>query len=78
MSENLVKRLREKASRYNRELLDEAADAIERLTPAKGVWLPQRLLGESVVDCSKCKTLGSPHWNFCPICGADMRKEVER
>ena len=29
---DIVKRLREKESRYNRDLLDEAADTIERLT----------------------------------------------
>lgn len=41
----------------------------------RGRWLPQRLLGEDIVDCSECKTLGSPHWNWCPLCGADMRGE---
>lgn len=35
-----------------------------------GEWLPQRLLGEDVWDCSECKTLGSPLWERCPICGS--------
>lgn len=39
----------------------------------KGRWLPQILLGKRVWDCSECKTLGSPHWIACPVCGADMR-----
>lgn len=38
-----------------------------------GRWLPQILLGQRVWDCSECKTLGSPQWNCCPICCADMR-----
>ena len=40
-----------------------------------GRWLPQRLLGIGVVDCSECKTLGSPHWKWCPMCGARMDGE---
>lgn len=39
----------------------------------KGRWLPQRLLGQAIVDCSECKTIGSPHWIVCPVCGADMK-----
>lgn len=39
----------------------------------RGRWLPQRLLGEDIVDCSECNTIGSPHWKWCPVCGADMR-----
>lgn len=37
-----------------------------------GRWLPQVLLGKRVVDCSECKTLGSPHWKRCPVCEAKM------
>lgn len=40
----------------------------------KGEWMPQILLGQRVWDCSNCKTLGSPNWICCPVCGADMRK----
>ena len=39
----------------------------------RGRWLPQRLLGEAIVDCSECKTIGSRHWKVCPVCTADMR-----
>ena len=37
-----------------------------------GKWLSQKLLGENAWDCSECKTLGSPQWKWCPICGAKM------
>lgn len=37
-----------------------------------GQWLPQIVLGQKAWDCSECKTLGSPHWNWCPVCGAKM------
>ena len=40
----------------------------------KGEWMPQILLGQMVWDCSNCKTLGSPNWICCPVCGAYMRK----
>lgn len=43
------------------------------IKPRKGKWLPQRLSSAGIVDCSECKTIGSPHWNWCPLCGADMR-----
>ena len=35
-------------------------------------WLPQVVLGQKAWDCSECKTLGSPHWKWCPVCGAKM------
>ena len=28
-----------------------------------------------IVVCSKCNKRGEHGWNFCPNCGADMRKE---
>lgn len=42
-----------------------------------GIWLPQIVLGEKAWDCSECKTLGSPHWRWCPMCGARMDKEAK-
>ena len=41
-----------------------------------GRWMPQRLLGAPAWDCSECKTLGSPHWKWCPWCGARMYADV--
>ena len=37
-----------------------------------GYWLPQKLLGQAIWDCSNCKTIGSPHWKRCPVCEARM------
>lgn len=41
-----------------------------------GQWLPQIVLGEKAWDCSECKTLGSPHWKWCPMCGCRMDVEA--
>lgn len=41
-----------------------------------GRWLPQVVLGQKAWDCSECKTLGSPHWKWCPICGCRMDLEA--
>ena len=40
----------------------------------RGRWLPQTVLGQKAWDCSECKTLGSPHWKWCPVCGARMEE----
>ena len=40
-----------------------------------GRWLPQVILGQKAWDCSECKTLGSPHWKWCPVCGCMMDLE---
>ena len=40
-----------------------------------GRWLPQAVLGQKAWDCSECKTLGSLHWKWCPVCGAKMDLE---
>ena len=37
-----------------------------------GRWVPQVVLGQKAWDCSECKTLGSPQWRWCPVCGAKM------
>ena len=38
----------------------------------RGRWMPQLVLGERAWDCSECKTIGSPRWKCCPVCGARM------
>jgi hypothetical protein len=50
----------------------EFAPTVDAVEVVHGKWLPQKLLGERVWDCSECKTLGSPQWKFCPVCGAKM------
>ena len=67
-----------------------ARDAIERATkvlkslPAadvelvkRGRWVQQPLNGTHIWRCSKCETIGSPQWNYCPKCGARMNEEVQ-
>ena len=49
----------------------------EDVAPVRhGRWLPQVVLGQKAWDCSECKTLGSPHWKWCPVCGAKMDGET--
>ena len=65
---------------YSRE---DAADCIRYMDAADvapvrhGMWLPQVVLGQKAWDCSECKTLGSPHWKWCPICGCKMDLEAD-
>ena len=72
----------DKAPKWDGHTPEEAIERISTLSAAdvvevrRGRWLPQRLLGADVVDCSECKTLGSPQWKWCPACGADMRGEM--
>ena len=64
---------------YSRE---DAADCIRYMDAADvapvrhGRWLPQVVLGQKAWDCSECKTLGSPHWKWCPVCGCKMDLEA--
>ena len=46
-----------------------AADVVEVQHRA---WLPQLVSGERAWVCNGCKTLGSPRWIWCPVCGAKM------
>ena len=63
---------------YSRE---DAADCIRYIDAADvapvrhGRWLLQVVLGQKAWDCSECKTLGSPHWKWCPVCGCRMDLE---
>lgn len=64
---------------YSRE---DAADCIRYMDAADVApvrharWLPQVVLGQKAWDCSECKTLGSPHWKWCPVCGCKMDLEA--
>ena len=42
-----------------------------------GRWVQQPLNGTHIWRCSKCETIGSPQWNYCPKCGARMDEEVK-
>ena len=63
------------------DMQDQIRDMVSRFPAADvapirhGRWLPQVVLGQKAWDCSECKTLGSPHWKWCPVCGAMMDLE---
>ena len=48
---------------------------IEVVPVRHGRWLPQVVLGQKAWGCSECKTLGSPQWKWCPVCGCKMDLE---
>lgn len=46
------------------------------VAPVKhGQWIQQPLNGTHIWRCSKCETIGSPQWNYCPKCGSKMDGE---
>lgn len=48
---------------------EHCCDVIESVEREKGEWIIQ----DGIVCCSEC---GEPNmeWNYCPNCGADMRR----
>ena len=40
-----------------------------------GRWVQLPLNGTHIWRCSKCETIGSPQWSYCPKCGARMNEE---
>lgn len=89
----LAQRLRDKESRDNRALLDEAADAIEKLTEDKScAWCRGE---EKLVDepCKRAEIVSfpAPHIrigirghamgiaiNYCPLCGRCLDEVIRR
>ena len=57
------------------EWRDDDGNMIEISPVRHGRWLPQVVLGQKAWGCSECKTLGSPHWKWCPVCGCRMDLE---
>ena len=57
------------------EWRDDDGNMIEISPIRHGRWLPQVVLGQKAWDCSECKTLGSLHWKWCPVCGCKMDLE---
>ena len=48
-------------------------DVVKVFVPVRhGQWVQQPLNGTHIWRCSKCETIGSPQWNYCPKCGARM------
>ena len=51
-------------------------DVVKVFVPVRhGQWVQQPLNGTHIWRCSKCETIGSPQWNYCPKCGAKMDLE---
>ena len=57
------------------EWRDDDGNMIEVAEVRHARWLQQVVLGQKAWDCSECKTLGSPHWKWCPVCGCKMDLE---
>ena len=53
------------------------APTIDAVPVRHGRWVQQPLNGTHIWRCSKCETLGSPQWNYCPKCGVRMDEEVK-
>lgn len=51
----------------------------ESLRP-KGRWVTHTVghgkYADNYVECSECKTVGSPRWKCCPVCEAKMEGEA--
>lgn len=63
-----------------KELVDDAkAEVLASIKRTKGEWLEtNELIGthlHPVLKCSVCGSRAVDKLNFCPDCGADMRKE---
>lgn len=61
-----------------RTVADSFEDIINALPPEqserkKGEWVNIR--DGNIADCGRCNARGRAWMNFCPICGADMRRE---
>ena len=56
--------------------IEEVLNALPSVKPTreKSEWIPQ--IGGYVM-CNNCFSYLASRWNFCPICGSDMRGEEE-
>ena len=80
-SKDIVKELRQKESRDNRDLLNRAADEIERLRETKSsnwqVPTPDEKGNHSGFECRNCGSLVQIPTRYCGGCGARMNKALE-
>ena len=54
------------------ETLIESVPAADVAPVRHGRWIVRNKGMNNWVDCSECGTVGSPHWKWCPVCGARM------
>lgn len=80
-SQDIVNELRGKKSRDNRDLLDRAADEIERLRATKSsnwqVPTPDEQGNRSGFECRNCGFVVPIPTHYCCWCGAQMDKELD-
>lgn len=82
ISKDDVRRILEQSETRSQAM--EMVDAMPSIEPKKGKWIhkPELGWGETWI-CSECgeKTtstiMGEPRYEWCPMCGADMRQEGE-
>ena len=55
----------------------EAIPAADVEPVRHGRWVQLPLNGTRIWRCSKCETIGSPQWNYCPKCGSRMDEEAQ-
>ena len=60
---------------FKRIIADFPAEDVELVK--HGRWIQQPLNGTHIWRCSKCETIGSPQWNYCPKCGTKMDERDE-
>ena len=65
--------------KYNKELNGriEEIPTVEAKPVVHGEWIDELGLLFPEFRCSKCKKIHDNTTNFCPNCGADMRKKVQ-
>lgn len=75
---NINKEELEKALRYDRDQYRKGYEAarIQYARP-KGKWEMKENEYIRALICSECRSFTMTAYNFCPSCGADMRKEGE-
>jgi len=67
---------------FNLPYYRKTVELLEKAERPHGEWKPHDQYGLTKVwyeryKCSNCNEYGWIYWNFCPNCGADMRKEGE-
>ena len=64
---------------YDKAYIIEAIEEAPTIEPKRGKWVAD-IEHQYHYRCSNCGILAESEckiWNFCPNCGADMRKESE-
>ena len=64
--------------RWSKQIRKTVAELEEYYKPKRGEWIRTERMGTfKLYDCSVCGIHIEAPWNFCPNCGADMRKGAD-